>query len=105
MRASIKGPATPVSRMLSGAACAAFLAGCGGGDVSPNSGEIRLVNAKGRVIATVVRTVKTNKRVAVIDAVCEDRAAIERLAQRKHVPGPRRVAQPLARVSRQGPRH
>ena len=27
--------------------------------------QIRLVNAKGKVIATVVRTVKTNKRVAV----------------------------------------
>jgi hypothetical protein len=27
--------------------------------------QIRLINARGKVIATVVRTVKTNKRVAV----------------------------------------
>ena len=31
--------------LLSGAASVALLAGCGGGDVSPNSGEVRLVNA------------------------------------------------------------
>ena len=31
--------------LLAGGAAAALLAGCGGGDVSPNAGEVRLVNA------------------------------------------------------------
>ena len=31
--------------LLSGAASVALLAACGGGDVSPNAGEVRLVNA------------------------------------------------------------
>ena len=37
---------TPLLRLfLSGAASVVLLASCGGGDVSPNSGEVRLVNA------------------------------------------------------------
>jgi hypothetical protein len=39
---------TALLRLLLGAAAsAALLAGCGGGDVSPNAGEVRLVNATG----------------------------------------------------------
>ena len=33
--------------LLAGGAAAALLTGCGGGDVSPNAGEVRLVNATG----------------------------------------------------------